>query len=78
MMEAFQFLLWPLLACVVIAGIHAYLGFHVVEMRALILDDPIVARSGPIGFRSVSTSTIRPPTTSRSRRSSWAPACSRS
>jgi len=52
-MEALQFLLWPLLACVVIAGIHAYLGFHVVERGVIFVDlalAQVAALGATIGF----------------------------
>ena len=35
---ALEFLLYPLLACLVLAGIHAYLGLHVVEREVIFVD----------------------------------------
>jgi len=52
-MDALQLLLWPLLACVVIAGIHAYLGFHVVERGVIFVDlalAQVAALGATIGF----------------------------
>jgi zinc/manganese transport system permease protein len=51
--EAFQFLLWPMLACIVIAGIHAYLGFHVVERGVIFVDlalAQVAALGATVGF----------------------------
>ncbi|HKQ19808.1 MAG TPA: metal ABC transporter permease [Candidatus Eisenbacteria bacterium] len=47
-MDAAQLLLWPLLACIAIAGIHAYLGFHVVE-RGVIFVDLALAQVAALG-----------------------------
>lgn len=47
-MDALQLLLWPLLACIAIAGIHAYLGFHVVE-RGVIFVDLALAQVAALG-----------------------------
>ena len=47
-MEAAQLLLWPLLACIAIAGIHAYLGFHVVQ-RGVIFVDLALAQVAALG-----------------------------
>ena len=47
-MEALQFLFWPFLACIAIAGIHAYLGFHVVE-RGVIFVDLALAQTAALG-----------------------------
>jgi hypothetical protein len=33
-----QFLVWPIVASLVIAGIHAYLGLHVVERGVIFVD----------------------------------------
>ena len=52
-MDALQFLLWPLLACIAIAGIHAYLGFHVVERGVIFVDlalAQVAALGATIGF----------------------------
>lgn len=38
MSEFIQIMLWPLLACLVMAGIHAYLGFHVIERQVIFVD----------------------------------------
>ena len=42
------FLLYPLLACLVLAGIHAYLGLHVVE-RGVIFVDLSLAQMAALG-----------------------------
>ena len=52
-MEALSLLLWPLLACIAIAGIHAYLGFHVVERGVIFVDlalAPVAALGATVGF----------------------------
>jgi zinc/manganese transport system permease protein len=52
-MEALQLLLWPLLACIAIAGIHAYLGFHVVERGVIFVDlalAQVAALGATVGF----------------------------
>lgn len=52
-MEAFELLLWPLLACIAIAGIHAYLGFHVVERGVIFVDlalAQVAALGATVGF----------------------------
>lgn len=52
-MDALQLLLWPLLACIVIAGIHAYLGFHVVERGVIFVDlalAQVAALGATVGF----------------------------
>jgi len=52
-MDAFQLLLWPLLACIAIAGIHAYLGFHVVERGVIFVDlalAQVAALGATVGF----------------------------
>ena len=43
-----QFLLWPFLAALVLTGIHAYLGFHVVE-RGVIFVDLSLAQVAALG-----------------------------
>jgi zinc/manganese transport system permease protein len=43
-----QFLLWPIIASLVIAGIHAYLGLHVVE-RGVIFVDLSLAQIASLG-----------------------------
>jgi zinc/manganese transport system permease protein len=43
-----QFLIWPVLASLVIAGIHAYLGLHVVE-RGVIFVDLSLAQIASLG-----------------------------
>jgi len=53
MMDALQFLLWPFLACIAIAGIHAYLGYHVVERGVIFVDlalAQIAALGATVGF----------------------------
>ncbi len=52
-MEAIQYLLWPFLACIAIAGIHAYLGFHVVERGVIFVDlalAQVAALGATVGF----------------------------
>ena len=52
-MEALEFLLWPFLACIAIAGIHAYLGFHVVERGVIFVDlalAQVAALGATVGF----------------------------
>ncbi len=52
-MDALQFLLWPFLACIAIAGIHAYLGFHVVERGVIFVDlalAQVAALGATVGF----------------------------
>src|SRR3989344_7965248 len=48
MSDAFQILLWPALACLVLTGIHAYLGLHVVE-RGVIFVDLSLAQVAALG-----------------------------
>src|SRR5579871_3625160 len=38
MLEAFSHMLWPLLACFVLVGIHAYLGIHVIARKVIFVD----------------------------------------
>lgn len=38
MLEQLPFLLWPFIALLVIAGIHVYLGLHVVEREVIFVD----------------------------------------
>src|SRR6266852_7769237 len=47
-MEMLDFLKWPLLASLIIAGIHAYLGVHVVE-RGVIFVDLALAQIAALG-----------------------------
>lgn len=52
-MDALGFLLWPFLACIAIAGIHAYLGFHVVERGVIFVDlalAQVAALGATVGF----------------------------
>lgn len=44
----FDLLLWPFIACVVIVGIHAYLGMHVIE-RGVIFVDLALAQTAALG-----------------------------
>jgi len=38
-MSAFlEIMFWPFLACLVLTGIHAYLGFHVIERQVIFVD----------------------------------------
>jgi zinc/manganese transport system permease protein len=37
-MEFFHFMVWPFLACIVLTGIHAYLGLHVIEREVIFVD----------------------------------------
>lgn len=48
MSDAFNLLLWPTLACLVLTGIHAYLGLHVVE-RGVIFVDLSLAQIAALG-----------------------------
>jgi zinc/manganese transport system permease protein len=47
-MEILQFLLWPFLASLILTGIHAYLGVHVVE-RGVIFVDLALAQIAALG-----------------------------
>jgi zinc/manganese transport system permease protein len=38
MAEFFQYMTWPFLACLVLTGIHAYLGLHVIERQVIFVD----------------------------------------
>lgn len=38
MVEFFSIMLMPFLACLVLSGIHAYLGFHVIERQVIFVD----------------------------------------
>jgi len=38
MSDALPFLAWPFAACLVLTGIHAYLGLHVVERQVIFVD----------------------------------------
>lgn len=44
----FELLLWPFIACVVLTGIHAYLGMHVIE-RGVIFVDLALAQTAALG-----------------------------
>lgn len=44
-----QIMCWPLLACLVLTGIHAYLGFHVIE-RGVIFVDLALAQMAALGI----------------------------
>ena len=48
MNDIVQILLWPALACLVLTGIHAYLGLHVVE-RGVIFVDLSLAQVASLG-----------------------------
>ena len=48
MNEVLSILLWPALACLVLTGIHAYLGLHVVE-RGVIFVDLSLAQVASLG-----------------------------
>lgn len=48
MTDIIQVLFWPFLACLVLTGIHAYLGFHVVE-RGVIFVDLSLAQLAALG-----------------------------
>ncbi len=48
MSDVLQILLWPALACLVLTGIHAYLGLHVVE-RGVIFVDLSLAQVAALG-----------------------------
>jgi zinc/manganese transport system permease protein len=53
MNDALSLLLWPSLACLVLTGIHAYLGLHVVERGVIFVDlslAQIAALGATIGF----------------------------
>ena len=53
MSDLIQILGWPLLACIAIAGIHAYLGFHVVERGVIFVDlalAQVAALGATVGF----------------------------
>src|SRR5579864_7661533 len=47
-MEILQFLIWPFLASLILTGIHAYLGVHVVE-RGVIFVDLALAQTAALG-----------------------------
>ena len=47
-MEVLQFLLWPFVASLILTGIHAYLGVHVVE-RGVIFVDLALAQIAALG-----------------------------
>ncbi len=38
MTEAFSNMLWPLMACLILVGIHAYLGIHVIARKVIFVD----------------------------------------
>src|SRR5262249_22547197 len=46
--DILHILLWPALACLVLTGIHAYLGLHVVE-RGVIFVDISLAQVAALG-----------------------------
>ena len=53
MSDALSILLWPSLACLVLTGIHAYLGLHVVERGVIFVDlslAQVAALGATIGF----------------------------
>ena len=49
-MEIVQFLILPFLASLILTGIHAYLGVHVVERGVIFVDLALaqIAASGPL------------------------------
>lgn len=47
-MDIFELLLWPSLACLVLTGIHAYLGLHIVQ-RGVIFVDLSLAQVAALG-----------------------------
>jgi zinc/manganese transport system permease protein len=47
-MDALQILFWPFVACLILTGIHAYLGLHVVE-RGVIFVDLSLAQVAALG-----------------------------
>ena len=47
-MEVLQFLIWPFMASLILTGIHAYLGVHVVE-RGVIFVDLALAQIAALG-----------------------------
>src|SRR5215475_5682224 len=47
-MEILQFLIWPFMASLILTGIHAYLGVHVVE-RGVIFVDLALAQTAALG-----------------------------
>jgi zinc/manganese transport system permease protein len=47
-MDALPLLIWPLVACLILTGIHAYLGLHVVE-RGVIFVDLSLAQVAALG-----------------------------
>ncbi|MBI2118742.1 MAG: metal ABC transporter permease [Elusimicrobia bacterium] len=47
-MSAFELLFWPFLCCLVLTGIHAYLGLHVVQ-RGVIFVDLSLAQIAALG-----------------------------
>lgn len=52
-MSPFELLIWPFLCCLVLTGIHAYLGLHVVERGVIFVDlslAQIAALGSTIGF----------------------------
>jgi zinc/manganese transport system permease protein len=46
--KMFNLLLWPFIACVVLTGIHAYLGMHVIK-RGVIFVDLALAQTAALG-----------------------------
>lgn len=50
-MEFFQIMAWPFAACIILAGIHAYLGAHVIE-RGVIFVDLALAQIAALGCAS--------------------------
>lgn len=49
MMDSYQYMLLPAAACFVLAGIHAYLGIHVLE-RKIIFVDLALAQISALGY----------------------------
>jgi zinc/manganese transport system permease protein len=54
-----QLLLWPALACLVLTGIHAYLGLHVVE-RGVIFVDLSLAQVAALGATIAALAGLNP------------------
>ena len=53
MTEFFELMLQPFLACLILTGIHAYLGFHVIEREVIFVDlalAQIAALGSTVGF----------------------------
>jgi len=74
MTQVLEFMGTPFLACLVLIGIHAYFGIHVIE-RGIIFVDLAMAQIAALGGMMAVRRTRRSVTPFRWGPSSWVPSC---